>query len=173
MQKEGGKKEKFLELQGRLSYCNTMAELRAKCLSIPWGLGLIRWHIAGLILDQLSLSSWFFSGIMKPRKRLEGKPGIYLFKCFLFMFLFTLHCTPSQTHLYKEPENLVAPAASEERLLNSAQRRPITCLVVWVGFIWPVFAKCKLPWRAHNPFVDLIWYTCTYDGNSTENKSWV
>ena len=175
MWKEGAKKEKLLELHGSCLAAAPWLSLELNAFSIPWGLSLIKWHIAGLILAQPSLLTRFLSGIMRPRKRLECKTGICLFKCFLFVSFYSTLCSFPAPLLQRValPENLVAQDASEERCLKRAQRRPITCLLVWVGFILPVFANCKLPWRAHNYTIVLIWYTCTYDGNSAENKSWV
>ena len=69
------------------------------------------------------------------------------------------------------PENLVAPAASQERCCKESPEEADYLPACLSRLYSPVFAKCKLPWRAHKGLVDLLLYTCTYDRNSSENTS--
>jgi hypothetical protein len=101
-----------------LTSCSTMAELGTKCLSIPWGLSLIRWNIADLILAQPSLSAPFLSGIMAQRKARKINQA--------FVYSSFFHCTV----LLPSPfvaravlsENLVEPPASELRCFEQQPR---------------------------------------------------
>lgn len=96
-EKEKGRRRSCWSYKGTCLAAVPWLSFELNAFSIPWGLSLVGWHIAGLILAQPSFSTRFLSGIMRPRKRLEGKPGICLFKCFCSSYFCIALCFPSPT----------------------------------------------------------------------------
>lgn len=101
---------------------STTAEFGVECLFIPWGLSLIGWNIAGLILAQPCLSAPILTGIMGLEKaRRINQASVYSRGVFFFF-----------TMLYYSPAPLVAraPTASEKQCFQ--QKRPVAGLLWWL-----------------------------------------
>lgn len=117
---ERRRKEELPELQGLLSCCSTTAELRAKCLFHPLRSQLDRVTYCWPPLTPAIAFDSIFVRHHEAEEKARGvnQASVYS-SVFGSSFFFFFHCTvlfPSPTL----PENLVAPAASEDRHLKQS-----------------------------------------------------
>lgn len=123
---ERRRKEELPELQGLLSCCSTTAELRAKCLFHPLRSQLDRVTYCWPPLTPAIAFDSIFVRHHEAEEKARGvnQASVYssVFGSSFFFFFFIVLCSFPALLVERAalPENLVAPAASEDRHLKQS-----------------------------------------------------